>query len=460
MDVLLSDKTGTLTRNKLALTAVRPMPGFDEARVLTLAALTSSDGGQDPIDAAIRSAATRQHAAGLPNIDPATKMSEAKAMDQDGGTQRIVKGAFATVAALVKPAPAAAAAATELEEQGFRVLALAAGPPEDMSLAGLIALSDPPRADAAALVTKLHALGLRIVMVTGDAPATAAVVAHAVGLDGPICPPGPVPAAVQREEFAVFAGVLPEDKYKLVKAYQTAGHTVGMCGDGVNDAPALRQAQIGIAVSTATDVAKSAAGMVLTEPYTLNSIIKKIVTVLFLVFGVIMTGQAILTPLLMVIVMITGDFLSMSLTTDNVWPSVLPNTWRIGNMTIAGVAVGVCLLAFCSGVLAAGKVELGLGIGALQILAFVTLVFGGQATLYAIRDRRHFGSTAETASPSLWLAVSSAADILIAATLAIGGFAMTPLPASVVAGVFGAACGFASVLSMVKTPVFGWLRIG
>ena len=112
------------------------------------------------------------------------------------------------------------------------------------------------------------------------------------------------------------------------------------------------------------------------------------------------------------------------------------------------------------GVLAAGKVELGLGIGALQTLAFVTLVFGGQATLYAIRDRRHFGSTAETASPSLWLAVSSAADILIAATLAIGGFAMTPLPASVVAGVFGAACGFASVLSMVKTPVFGWLRIG
>ena len=176
-------------------------------------------------------------------------------------------------------------------------------------------------------------------MVTGDAPATAAIVARAVGLDGAVCPPGPIPAGVRPEEFAVFAGVLPEGKYKLVKAFQKSGHTVGMCGDGANDAPALRQAQMGIAVSTATDVAKSAAGIVLTEPglggivasvkegrvtfqriltYTLNSVIKKIVQVLFLIVGLIMTGHAILTPLLMVIVMITGDFLAMSLTTDNV----------------------------------------------------------------------------------------------------------------------------------------------
>ena len=178
------------------------------------------------------------------------------------------------------------------------MLAVAAGPPTAMKLAGLIALSDPPRTDSAALITELHGLGVRTVMVTGDAPATAAIVAHAVGLDGAVCPPGPIPDGVRPEEFAVFAGVLPEDKYKLVKAFQKGGHTVGMCGDGANDAPALRQAQIGIAVSTATDVAKSAAGMVLTEPglagivaavkegrmtfqriltYTLNSITKKIV---------------------------------------------------------------------------------------------------------------------------------------------------------------------------------------
>ena len=245
-------------------------------------------------------------------FDPGTKMSEATVDNPGSGTRRVVKGAYAVVIGLAQPSPTATEAARELEGKGFRVLAVAAGPPTAMKLAGLIALSDPPRPDSAALVSELHGLGVRTVMVTGDAPATAAIVAHAVGLDGPACPPGPIPNAVLPEQFAVFAGVLPEDKYKLVKAFQKSGHTVGMCGDGANDAPALRQAQIGIAVSTATDVAKSAAGMVLTEPgivgivaavkegrvtfqrilsYTLNSITKKTVQVLFLIIGLIMTGE-------------------------------------------------------------------------------------------------------------------------------------------------------------------------
>jgi H+-transporting ATPase len=481
-DVLCADKTGTLTQNALTVTSVHAMPGFDEAHVLALAALASSDGGQDPVDGAIRSAASRKTVSDAPTLitfapfDPAKKMSEATATGSTGATQRIVKGAFAAVIGLAQPSPAAAAVAKELEGKGFRVLAVAAGPATAMKLAGLIALSDPPRPDSASLVTELHGLGVRTVMVTGDAPATAAIVARAVGLDGAVCPPGPIPGSVHPEQFAVFAGVLPEDKYKLVKAFQKGGHIVGMCGDGANDAPALRQAQIGIAVSTATDVAKSAAGMVLTEPglagvvaavkegritfqriltYTLNSIIKKIVTVLFLIVGLIMTGHAILTPLLMVIVMITGDFLSMSLTTDKVRPSPMPNAWRIGNLTMAGVIMGICLLAFCTGVLAVGKFEMGLGIEALRTLAFVVLVFGSQATLYAIRQRRHLRGI----RPSLWLAVSSVADIAIASTLAVGGIAMMPLPALVVAGTLAAAVAFAFVLDFVKVPVFARLGI-
>lgn len=481
-DVLCADKTGTLTQNALTVTTVHPMPGFDEAHVLALAALASADGGQDPVDAAIRAAASGKGVSDAPTLvkfapfDPAKKTSEATATDSTGGTQRIVKGAFAVVIGLAQQSPTATAAANELEGQGFRVLAVAAGPPTAMKLAGLIALSDPPRSDSAALVTELHELGLRTVMVTGDAPATAAIVARAVGLDGAICPPGPIPDNVQPEQFAVFAGVLPEDKYKLVKAFQKGNHTVGMCGDGANDAPALRQAQIGIAVSTATDVAKSAAGMVLTEPglagivaavkegriafqrirtYTLNTIVKKIVTVLFLIVGLIMTGYAILTPLLMVIVMVTGDFLSMSLTTDNVRPSPMPNVWRIGNLTMAGVTMGVCLLAFCTSVLAIGKFGMNLGIGALRTLAFVVLVFGSQATLYAIRERRHLWGS----RPSLWLAVSSVADIVIASTLAVGGIAMTSLPPLMVAGTLSAAVVFAFVLDLVKVPVFARLGI-
>jgi H+-transporting ATPase len=480
-DVLCADKTGTLTQNSLTVTTVRPMPGFDEAHVLALAALASSDGGQDPVDGAIRAAAARKTVSDAPKLvkfipfDPAKKMSEASATDSIGATQRIVKGAFAAIIGLAQKSPTASTAAKELEGQGFRVMAVAAGPPTALKLAGLIALSDPPRADSTELVTELHGLGVRTVMVTGDAPATAAIVARAVGLDGAVCPPGPIPDSVHPEQFAVYAGVLPEDKYKLVKAFQKGGHTVGMCGDGANDAPALRQAQIGIAVSTATDVAKSAAGMVLTnaglagivaavkegritfqriQTYTLNAIIKKIVTVLFLIVGLIMTGAAILTPLLMVIVMVTGDFLSMSLTTDKVRPSPTPNAWRIGNLTKAGITMGMCLLAFCTGVLAVGKFGMNLRIEALRTLAFVVLVFGSQATIYAIRERRHLWCS----RPSLLLAVSSVADIAIASTLAVGGIAMTPIPALLVGGTLAAAVIFAVLSDLVKVPIF--VRLG
>ena len=477
MDVLCVDKTGTLTLNALSVTTVRPLAGVDEAHVLALAALASSDGGQDPVDAAIRTASAAKGVADAPVLavfvpfDPATKMSAATVTNPAG---RIVKGAFAAVAALAAPRPDAAAAAGALEARGYRVLAVASGPPNAMTLAGLIALSDPPRPDSAALVTELHGLGVRLVMVTGDAAATARIVADAVGLSGKAS--DRVPDAVAPEDYAVFAGVLPEDKFKLVKAFQVGDHTVGMCGDGANDAPALRQAQIGIAVSTATDVAKSAAGMVLTtaglggivaavkegritfqriQTYTLNSILKKIVTLLLLIVGLLTTGHAVLTPLLMVLLMVIGDFLAMSLTTDNVHPSLTPNVWRIGRLTIAGVIMGLCLLAFCLGVLAAGRFELLLGPQALQTLAFLTIVFGGQATIYAIRQRRHLWGS----PPTVWMLVSSAADIAIGAGLAATGIAMTALPVPLIAMTFGAAVVFGLVLDLVKIPVFARLGI-
>jgi len=450
--------------------------------LLGMAALASSDGGQDPVDTAIRTAAAKSKLADMPKLtkfvpfDPSKKMSEATAIDANGGTVRVVKGAFAVVIKLTEAMPTAAATAQQLEEKGFRVLAVAVGTATAMRLAGLISLSDPPRTDASELVKELYALGVRTVMVTGDAPATAEIIAKAVGLEGAICPPGPIPASVRPEEFAVFAGVLPEDKYHIVQAFQKSGHTVGMCGDGANDAPALRQAQMGIAVSTATDVAKSAAGIVLTKPglegvvaavkegrvtfqriltYTLNSVTKKIVQVLFLAAGLIMTGHAILTPMLMVIIMITGDFLGMSLTTDNVRPSPKPNAWRVGNLTIAGVFMGLCELVFCICVLAIGKFRLGLGIDTLRTLAFVVIVFGNQATTYVNRARKRLWST----RPSIWLVLSSVVDLSLASTLAICGIAMLPLPLLVVGGTLVGAVVFALIVDTAKAPVFKRLKI-
>jgi H+-transporting ATPase len=345
-----------------------------------------------------------------------------------------------------------------------------------LQLTGLIALSDPPRTDSASLISELHALGVLTVMVTGDAPATATIVAHAVGLEGAVCPPGAIPDRVSPQDFSVFASILPEGKYNLVKAFQKNGHVVGMCGDGANDAPALRQAQIGIAVSTATDVAKSAAGVVLINAglggivaavkegritfqriltYTLNSVTKKIVQVLLLAIGLIMTGHAVLTPMLMVIVMITGDFLAMSLTTDRVRPSEVPNTWQIGKITSAGVILGGCFLAFCTAVLAVGKFELGLGVDEIRTLSVVSIVYGSQATIYAIRARRHLWGL----RPTIWLVSSSIADLAIISILAITGIAMAPLPVSVVAGEFFAAILFGLALDAVKIPVFSRLEI-
>src|SRR5450759_1033460 len=246
LDVLCMDKTGTLTRNELAVATIRAMPGFDEDRILALAALASADGGQDPVDAAVRAAAASQKTgADLPKVtkfvpfDPATKMSEAQAVDREGATLRVVKGAFAIIHGLSQPSPDADAAAHELEARGHRVLGVAVGTDGAMRIAGIVALSDPPRSDANLLIDQLRALGVHTVMVTGDAATTAAFVAEAVGLTGAVCLPGQIPDHVGPDDFSVFAGVLPEDKFRLVKAFQNAGHTVGMCGDGANDAPAL-----------------------------------------------------------------------------------------------------------------------------------------------------------------------------------------------------------------------------
>jgi len=482
IDVLCSDKTGTLTNNELSVASVRPMPGFDEAHILGLAALASSEGGQDSVDAAIRSAATHKPASGMPKLvkfvpfDPANKISEATATDTSGVLQRIVKGAFTVVVGLTTPAPSATTIADELEKQGYRVLAVAAGPPASMQLAGLIALSDPPRTDSASLISELTTLGVSTVMVTGDAPATAAIVAHAVGLNGAVCPAGPLPDRVTPKDFSVFASILPEGKYELVKAFQKSGHAVGMCGDGANDAPALRQAQIGIAVSTATDVAKSAAGVVLTEAglggivaavkegrvtfqrilsYALRSTIAKITQVLLLAIGLVMTGHAVLTPMLMVIVMITGDFLAMSLTTDRVRPSTMPNAWRIGRITIASAILALFFLAFCTTIIAIGQFKLRLSVSEVQTLAVVAIIYGSQAMMYAIRERRHLWGL----RPTLWVILSSVADIAIISTLAVRGIAMAPLPFTIVACEFAGALVFAAILNGVKIPVFARLSL-
>jgi H+-transporting ATPase len=484
MDVLCADKTGTLTRNALEVVDVVVMTGFERERVLALAALASSEADQDPIDAAIRGAAsdasrrdTTEQLTRFVPFDPATKTSEAFALDRDGNELRIIKGAIEVIAAVALVPEDARRQVDDLAGQGHRVIAVAVGARQSLRLAGLVALSDPPREDSAELIDTLRDLGVRTVMVTGDSAVTAAAIAGKVGIAGAVCPPECFSDDLGTDAFGVFARVVPEDKYRLVKALQSRGHVVGMCGDGTNDAPALRQAQIGIAVSSATDVAKAAAGMVMTEPglagivfavregrvafqrlltYTFNMLVKKIEIVLFLAIGLGMTGHAVMTPVLMVLMLVTNDFLAMSLTTDRASPSPSPSVWRMRNVTSAAIILGICKLCFSTAVLAIGKYGLELGPGELQTLAFVTLIFGAQGLIYVVRERNHMWSS----RPSAWVVAASAADVTIVCALALSGTLMEPLPWRVVAAVLVGAAGFALILDQVKLPVRSAFKLG
>ena len=360
MDTLVSDKTGTLTQNTLTLAGTTALAaGTDENAVLRAAALASDDATQDPLDLAIlgpvreqgllTDAPTRQ--VFLP-FDPFTRRSEG-VYTVDGRTWRAVKGAANVIGPLCKLTAgrqaALDAAERRLAADGARVLAVAAGPADALQLLGVVGLSDPPRPDAAALIAQLTQLGVRVCMATGDAQETARAIGTKLGLGTRVCVAQGT-AAQNPEDCDLYARVLPEDKHHIVAALQKAGHITGMTGDGVNDAPALHQAELGIAVASATDVAKAAAGVVLTDPglggvltvvragrevhrrmltYTLNKILRVFEIVIFLTFGLLLTGRFLISPLLIVLMLFANDFATMSIATDHVLPAARPQRGRV-----------------------------------------------------------------------------------------------------------------------------------
>jgi H+-transporting ATPase len=484
IDVLCSDKTGTLTLNEITVSAVRPTkPGYSEADVLGFAALASSADGQDPIDSIVRKIASEAKGSGrVPSaaasftpFDPEAKTAGATAIDQ-GREIRIIKGAPGAVAAIAPINAQAAAELDALTRAGYRVLAVAAGPTGSLELIGFVAFGDPPRPDSAELLAELRALGVLPVMVTGDAAATAATVARAIGLDGPVCPPGKIPDSVGPDDYAVYAGVFPEQKFQLVKAFQREGHAVGMCGDGANDAPALRQAQMGIAVSTATDVAKAAAGVVLTEPglggivacikegrsafqrvltYTLMILVNKCVTIIVLGAGLIVTGHAVLTPLLQALSMLTNDFVTMARAADRARPSPHPNTWRVRNLTLAAIPLGAFRLLYLVGILSFSWYRLGLPPDEMQTLTYVMLAFAGQGNVYVLREQGRLWHS----RPAPILVLASMCDVILVGGLAAGGVLMSPLPIWIIGSLAAATIVFTLTMDSIKLAVFSRLRI-
>jgi H+-transporting ATPase len=314
-----------------------------------------------------------------------------------------------------------------------------------------LALLDPPREDSRSLVQSLQDLGVRVVMVTGDDPQTAQAVANQVGIQGPLCTSESLHGRITAEtlDFNIFAGVFPEDKFHLVQALQGGGNIVGMTGDGVNDAPALKQAEVGIAVANATDVAKAAASLVLTTPglsnilvavetsrkiyqrlltYTLNKIIKTFQVSIFLSLGLIFAKIFVVTPLLIVLLLFANDFVTMSIATDNVSYARKPDRWHVRTLVLVALALAVPTLILSIGLFFLAHNLLLLPLPQLQTLMFVGLVFSGQGTVYLVRERHHFWYS----MPSRWMLLSSAVDVIVVSLLATLGILMTPVSFSLV----------------------------
>ena len=434
MDVLCIDKTGTITENQLQLAEVKPFNHFTESEVIYYAALASDESTQDPIDRAILvEAHARNLLISLPErlnftpFDPTIKRTEAT-FDLNNHSLHVIKGAPDIVATLVSNVTNISLEVTALAKNGYRILAVAANKNDGsqlenrIDLVGLIAFNDPPRRDSKSLLYKLKQYGLRILMVTGDNKTTATAIAANVGMKTQVTSAQILQSKKNSNvlKYGIFAGMFPEDKFFLVKILQSSNHIVGMTGDGVNDAPALKQSEVGIAVESATDVAKAAASIVLTQAglsgvlsaievsrhiyqrmltYILNKIIKSFEIAVFLSLGVIFTGEMIITPFLIVLLLFTNDFVTMSIATDNVSFSHKPERWRISRLMAAGGLLSFLILILSFSVFFYARNVLFLSLPQLQTLIFVLLVFTGQGTVYLIRERKHFWHS----SPSRWL---------------------------------------------------------
>ena len=390
MDVLCADKTGTLTMNRLSLTGAVPQPGFTETDVVRAGALASNEANADPIDVAFLDAARdrkldRQGAKTL-SFEPfsAKTRRTAAVVDIGGQRTRVVKGALRTVAEAVGLDASAIAAleerADEEAQKGVRALAVARADGDGpLRLCGLALLYDAPRPESRRLIDELRALGH---------PGRDADRRRAPGRarDRARARPGrdhARPRAARGAEKAPavrpippgggFAEVFPEDKFLVVKRLQAAGHVVGMTGDGVNDAPALRQAEVGIAVSGATDVAKGAASAVLTTDglanivdlvksgratyqrmltWIVNKVSRTILKAGFVVIAFLVTGKFVISALVMLLVVCFTDVAHIALATDRVQPSQKPETWNIGPLVRVAVVLGVLTLIESLGLLA------------------------------------------------------------------------------------------------------------
>jgi H+-transporting ATPase len=487
VDVLCADKTGTLTQNSLTLGTPFSIDCVTPADVILDAALASRADNDDPIDRAVLGgledakvlqAYTVTH---FEPFDPVHKRTEATVVSADETTFRVTKGAPQVILALAANAaqitPAADKAVNDFAARGFRSLGVARADGDgDWQFVGILPLFDPPRDDAAATIANAAAMGVTIKMVTGDALAIAKETAAKVGLGADILDAAALGDTSKSESAAVaesietadgFAQVFPEHKYHIIDVLQQHGHIVGMTGDGVNDAPALKKADCGIAVSGATDAARAAADIVLLTPglsviieaikqsrkifqrmnsYAIYRVAETLRVLLFMTVAILVFNFYPLTAIMIVMLALLNDGAILSIAYDNVRYRNEPEAWNMRLVLGISTVLGVLGPIAAFGLFYLGDRVFDLGHPRVQTLMYLMLSVAGHLTIFLTRTRGPFWSI----RPARILLIAVLGTQSVATLIAVYGLFMTPLGWGWAATVWGYAFVWFLVSDCIK----------
>ncbi len=481
MDILCVDKTGTLTMNKLTVANLLPAKDFTENDVLLFGALASQEANHDSIDMAFITSAKQKNILNNSFVqksfipfDAQTRKTEATI--QNGNEEfKVMKGSFNVISQVCgldeKSVADWEVKINDFAKEGYRTLAIAKGKVNDKpGFVGLVALHDPPRNDSKKLINELKDLGVSVKMLTGDALPIAVEIAKAVEIGGEIVQATELRKVAKEniiellEKSNGFAEVYPEDKYNIVKAFQDNGHVIGMTGDGVNDAPALKQAEVGIAVSNATDVAKGSASIVLTEEglsnilspvkvgrmmferintWILNKIARTILKTCFVIFAFLILGKFVMTASALLLMIFMTDFVKISLSTDNVKWSDKPARWNINALAKIGIVIGLLMTIEAFGLLYIGLYQFNLiaDYASLNTFCFEILLFFALFSIFVVREKNHFWHSA----PSKTLLLIILADLIlgiILSTFGLLGLKAIPMTLTIIVIIYTLFCSF------------------
>ena len=475
LTTLCIDKTGTITQNKLTIKEIVPLDNFKSKDVLLYGVLASVEANNDPIDLAFfqKVAEEKIDASNYKQISFTPFSAEIKrteaVVQKDNVNLKVLKGAFNTIKNLCEVEnPNLDQTVNSWAEKGFKTIAVAIEKDSKTQFVGIVALFDPPLPDSAQMISEIKNLGVKVKMLTGDALPIAKEIAKQVGVGDDVAS-----ASLLRNDnvdnhsiivsHSGFAEVLPEDKFTIVKNLQQHKEITGMTGDGVNDAPALKQAEVGIAVNSATDVAKQAASVILLKSglesiinlisvgrtihhritnWVISKISKTLFTVLFVCASYLITGQFIVNAFDMVMLLFIIDFVSLALSTDNVSWSRKPETWNTKPLIKRGFLLGILLIIEAMLWLFAVKDYFKLtDINQLQSFGFAVLFFASVFNLIIIRTDGHFYKQT-IGGILLWVLIADILLVVMLLSMGLIGFTSLPIIITISTLFYFAFCSF------------------